>query len=268
MLTKSERDAETKDKLDVSINIDGSDVVSKHTIQWGILLDNMIHRGNASIAPVPNTITEPISFDSVSLTNSSVRVGITGRDMWTPEHILLIGPEAANGQCIPLAGEWDINTKLSTDATEGPGAKMTIPLRLVRLGSLSTTLRRVLLLVKTSHVDDAGSSDPIVLEITTGQGDVVLNQGIDDDSLEKSDSWYTLDLNQPSSKEQMINGRITLSIRGRDAWLPRQLYLFGLDTAEGRPNAMITLVSVTEWNMGWLSEDTSEGQPSVNLPIS
>jgi hypothetical protein len=77
--------------------------------------------------------------------------------MWVPKDILLIGPEAANGRYIPLAGEWDINdTRLSTDPSDAsPIARLTIPLRLVSLGSLGTVIRRVSLLVKTSHVDDA-----------------------------------------------------------------------------------------------------------------
>ena len=112
-------DADTKDHLDVSININGNDVVSSSTLQWAILRDDMIHRGNASIAPIPNTVDEPISFDSALLTNSSIRVGITGDNMWVPEHVLLIGREAATGHYIPLAGEWDINdTRLSTDPTD------------------------------------------------------------------------------------------------------------------------------------------------------
>ncbi len=273
VLTSGVRDAETKDKLNVSINIDGNDVVSRNTLQWAILRDNMIQRGNASITPVPSTITEPISFDSALLTNSSVRVGITGDDMWVPKDILLIGPEAANGRYIPLAGEWDINdTRLSTDPSDAsPIARLTIPLRLVSLGSLGTVIRRVSLLVKTSHVDDAGTRDPIRLEITAG-GTSVLNQVIgdtsQDDRFDKSDNWYTLDVTPFNKRNVMSNGGITLSIIGKDAWLPRRLFLFGLDTAEGRPSEIVPLVSVSEWNLGWLSEDTGEGIPSVPLPLS
>jgi len=273
VFTKGVRDAETKDDLDVSINIDGNDVVSSNTLRWAILRDDMMHRANAAIAPVPNTVDEPISFDSALLTNSSVRVGITGDDMWVPEDILLMGPEAATGHYIPLAGEWDIDdTRLSTDPTDGsPGSKLTIPLRLVRMGSIGTVIRRVSLLVKTSHVDDAGSEDPIRLEITAG-GNPVLNQVIgdtsQDDRFKKSDNWYTLDVTPFNKRNLMSNGGITLSIIGEDAWLPWRLFLFGLDTAEGRPSEIVPLVSVAHWNMDWLSEDTGEGQPSISLPVS
>jgi hypothetical protein len=272
MFTKGERDAETKDNLNVSVNIDGRDVVSKNTLQWAILRDDMIHRGNASIAPVPHTLEEPISFESNLLTNSSVRVGITGDDWWAPEHILLLGRNP-NGYYVPLAGEWNINTSLSTDFSDahGPYARLTMPLRLVRLGGHNISFRGVLFLVKTSHVDNADSTNPIRLVITNGDGITVLNQEIgdtpQDDRFEKSDNWYTLNAQRTFNTEELNGGRITLSIRGQDAWLPKQVFLYALNTTEGRPSWMSTLLSVSNWNLGWLSENTSEGQPSVSFPI-
>jgi hypothetical protein len=266
-------DAETRDDVDVSINIDGTDIVSSHTIRWGVLPDNTIHRGRGSLLMVPYGMEQPISFDSASLTNSSVRVGITGDNMWAPEHILLIGPEANSGRYIPLAIEWDINTRLSTDPgdTSDYSAKLTIPIRRVGLGSMTTVIRRVLFLVVTSQVDDAGSEDPIVLEITAG-GNPVLNQEIPSEfgeRFEKSHNWYTLDVLDPFNKRDvMANGGITLSIKGEDAWLPRHMYVFGLDTLNGRPSQIVPLVSVTESNLGWLSENLGEGQPYIPLPVN
>jgi hypothetical protein len=135
------------------------------------------------------------------------------------------------------------------------------------MGNIGTVIRRVSLLVKTSHIDDAGSENPIRLEIMAS-GTQVLNQVIDEDRFEKSDNWYTLDVEPFIKRNVMSNGRITLSIRGRDAWRPRRLFLFGFDTAEGRPSAIVPLVSVREWEFGNLSEDTTEGRPSIDLPIS
>ncbi len=270
VLTKRERDAETTDDLNVSINIDGRDVVSTNAFLNG-LRDDMIYRGNAAIITVPSTTEEPISFESNLLTNSSVRVGITGHDMWVPEHILLLGRSAVNGNYIPLAGEWNINTRLSADRSDshGPIPRLTMPLRLVNL--FNRTFNGVLFLVKTSHVDDAGSTNPIRLEITTRNQATVLNQEIgdtlQDDRFEKSDNWYTLDAERSFDMEALAGGRITLSIRGRDAWRPRHVFLYALDTTEGRPSGMFTLLSMSDWNFGNLSEDTSEGQPSVSFPM-
>ena len=104
------------------------------------------------------------------------------------------------------------------------------------------------------------------MNITAG-GTSVLSQGIgdtsQDDRFEKSDNWYTLDVEVPFVKKDLTaDGGITLGTGGERAWLPRHLYMFGLDMAEGHPTEIVPLVSVTNWNMGWLSEDTREGQPS------
>ena len=85
---------------------------------------------------------------------------------------------------------------------------------------------------------------------------------------EKSDNWYTLDVEPFNKRDAISNGGITLSITGDDAWLPRRLFLLGLDTAEGRPSEIVPLVSVREWNLGWLSKDADEGNESVSLPLS
>ena len=72
----------------------------------------------------------------------------------------------------------------------------------------------------------------------------VIGDTLQDDRFEKSDNWYTLDVTPFNKRNVMSNGGITLSIIGEDAWLPRRLFLFGLDTAEGRPSEIVPLVSV------------------------
>ena len=67
--------------------------------------------------------------------------------------------------------------------------------------------------------------------------------------------------------KRQVSG-ITLAIKGRDAWRPKSVYLFGIDTLDGPPSAIVPLVSVSNWDLGNLSEDTTEGRPSVDLPIS
>ena len=55
---------------------------------------------------------------------------------------------------------------------------------------------------------------------------------------------------------------------GTDAWLPMRVFVFGLDTEEGRPGEVVTLSAIPKWDLGWLSTDPSEGASSVPLPIS
>jgi hypothetical protein len=47
--------------------------------------------------------------------------------------------------------------------------------------------------------------------------------------------------------EVQAGGRIVLSILGSDAWKPMVLFIFGLDTASGRPNQVVSLVSRPVW---------------------
>jgi hypothetical protein len=167
--------------------------------------------------------------------------------------------------------ETDLTHWLSTDPSEG---HLTMPVRLVGPGSPGTLIRRVLLLVHTrwQYDSDPETDSPIQLEITAG-GNLVLKQEIEDtpqDDLESATTnWYVLDAAVPFTKADVLaNGGIRLSILGDDAWRPLMLYLFGLDTASGRPNEVVTLVSVPVWTEGWMSTDTSEGVPAVDLPVA
>jgi hypothetical protein len=56
---------------------------------------------------------------------------------------------------------------------------------------------------------------------------------------------------------------ISLNIIGNEAWLPEQVYVFGLDTANGRPNEVVTLSAISVWGQGELNNSGS-----VSLPIS
>ena len=59
------------------------------------------------------------------------------------------------------------------------------------------------------------------------------------------------------------NGEITINVLGTDAWLPKMLFLYGLDTPSGRPNEVVRLVSITDWTLGSLSSQV----PPVSLPL-
>ena len=187
-----------------------------------------------------------------------------------------MGREATSGRFIPLAVELDIETPVSAFperlSPNIDNAKHSIPLRHVGLGNDSTVIRRVLLLVRTSDIDDADTNDPIELEIVAG-GNIVLQQEITDtpqhDRQLKHANWYFVDVSVPFTRGDVLsNGLIRLRIKGQDAWLPWEAYVYGFDTAEGRPNEIVLLVSMSDWSLGWLSTDSSEGQDSVLLPLS
>ena len=273
-LTKDEEDAGSDDRFNLTVNIDGIDVVARDFgIGWRMagqvpnrFLRTGLLDGQAGIES-SNVLNTP--FESAGLTHSSVRVGIRGDDAWAPEHVLLIGRTQSSfkpGQILALAMETEISSWLSSNSDEG---HLTLRLRLVSPGSSGTLIQRVLLLIYTDAGDeDVQTESSIELQIAAGGG-IVLSQTITDDLDQLTARWYFLDVTTPFTQADMVaNGSISLRILGTDAWLPKTIFVFGLDTASGRPNEVVTLASVPEWDLGWLSTDLNEGSPSVQLPLN
>jgi hypothetical protein len=285
-LTKNEDDAGTgAGSLNLTINIDGADLAD---IDFGFLSGSgpfssglgpdsaWLDQGQAAISGgAYDNPGEPLSnpINSDLLTNSSIRLGIRDDDAWGPQHVLVFGqtqPAFVPSQIVALAMETDLTHWLSTASSEG---KLTMPIRLVGSGSPTTLVRKVLLLVYTGSGDDNNTDSPIQIQITAG-GTLVVDQPpiVDtpqDDLEQYTANWYPVDVAIPFTKADVVsNGSIRLSILDDDAWLPAQVYIFGLDTEDGRPNEVVTLVSIPQWDLGWLSTDLSEGKPSILLPVS
>ena len=283
-LTKNEDDAGTgENKLNLTIDIDGEDVLDKDFafltgsgLSGGLGPDSgWLDDGQAAISggsydDPGETVPSPI--DSGLLTNSSVRLGIRDDDAWGPEHVLLFGrtlPQWQPSQIIAFAMETDLAHWLSTDTSEG---KLTMPIRLVGPGSPTTLIRKALLLVYTGSGNNVETDNDIQIQITAGGAlvvDATISNTPQDDLEQYTGNWYPLDVAVPFTKGDVVsNGSIRLSIHGDDAWLPSQVYVFGLDTETGRPSEVVTLVAIPKWDLGWLSTDTSEGEPSTLLPLS
>lgn len=263
LLTRNKENAGTDSDLNLTINVDGLDVVN---FDYD---DPSIGKGEAGLYPMGQGPFGFDPFDSNPLTNSSIRLGIRGDDLWLPKHVLLLGREQTpdgTGEVFALAVEVDTTLRLSTDNDLGTGtdapANLSTPLRLVGSGSSSIIIRRVLLLVKTDTGDNDGTNNPIFLEIKTGST-MVLDQEIKDTTqtdLEPGYSnWYGPFDAVPFTRGGLSDGgEITLRIDGEDAWRPSMVFVYGFDTAEGRPTEIVTLVSIPEWTMGVLSTDDSE----------
>lgn len=265
VLTKNKDDAGTSNIFNLTVNVAGDDV-----------LDTDFDRDvDDAAAEVIWKNELPAPFDSSGLTNSSIRLGIRDDDAWAPQEVLLFGqaePDFQPGRMVALAMESDLQHWLSTDSSEG---NLTMPLRLVSPGSSSTVIRRVLMLVHTiwsSTFGDTATDSPIELEVRAG-GNIVLKQEIHDtaqDDLEKgADNWYMLDAAVPFTRADVLaNGGITLRILGSDKWRTGPMFLFGLDTATGRPNEVVNLTAQPLRDLGWMSTDTDEGSPSVEIEVA
>ena len=264
-LNRDADNAGSDSTINLTINVDGQDVLDR---DYGSNVgDGEAYLNGGSQLEAP--------FDSATLTNSSIRLGLRGDDAWAPGDVLLFGHSLAefqSGMAIPLAMESGLTASLSTDPSEGP---LTVPLRLVAPGTSNTVIRRVLLLVHTQWATrgtDTGTDSNIQLEVFAGEN-LVLREEIDDTSqsdLEKAASnWYVMEAPVPFTRgEVQAGGRIVLSILGSDAWKPQVLFIFGLDTASGRPNEVVSLASRPVWGPRWMSADASEGDPSVELPVT
>ena len=267
-LTRREDDAGSRNRFNLTVNIDGGDVFDKDFILgWGAPGSSRtgLRDGQAGLEE-----SGPLSipFDSAGLTNSSVRLGIRGDNAWGPEHVLLLGrtqPSFEPGRTVALAMETDLADWLSSDKSEG---HLTMRVRLVGPGSATTVIRRVLLLVYTHGGNDVQTKSAIQLQIAAG-GAVVLHHKINDDLNKYTANWFFIDVEMPFTRGDVVsNGSIRLSNLGTDAWLPKTVFVLGLDTDTGRPNEVVTLSALPDWDLGWLSTDPQEGSASVDLPVS
>jgi hypothetical protein len=263
VLTKNEDDAGTDNDFNLTINVEGDDILDQ---DYGSDLDD----GEAAL--FGGGLDTPLELGN--LTNSSVRVGLRDDDACGLQNVLVFGetqPDFLPGRTVAFAMETDIDRWISTDVSEG---KLTTPVRLVSSGSSTTVIRRVLMLIDTrwEHFTDTETDSPIELEVRAG-GNIVLKEEKADtpqpDLESGTTNWYEFEPAVPFTRDDIVaNGGITLRILGDDAWLPLRLYLFGLDTASGRPNEVVSLSSVPVWSFGWMSTDSSEGVAEVELPVA
>ncbi|HEX6939585.1 MAG TPA: hypothetical protein VF158_09240 [Longimicrobiales bacterium] len=271
-LTRDIDDAGTDaTRLNLTINIDGIDVLD---MDLGFLRrpgwlsgglgpsKGWLEKGQAALSP--GTPAEPI--ESALLTNSSIRLGIRGENAWGPYQVLLLGQ--IERRIIALAMETEIDRWLSTDPGEG---KLTMPLRLVGEGTSSTLIHRLVLLVYTESGTDVETDDQIQLQVTAA-GNLVVSATIGDSQQEDLEpytaNWYDIAVSAPFTRGDVLsNGEIRLGILGDDAWRPKSVFVYGLDTPGGRPNDIVPLVAVPDWSLGDLSTNPQEGKASVPLPV-
>lgn len=179
---------------------------------------------------------------------------------------------------IPLALEFNIEEGISTDWRAG---NLSFPLQ--RIGVLDTNarIRQLLLLLTTANVSGAGTESTIQLELTFPQGhEVTLSPPGDtpQNDLEQGQAnFYILPpqgvFGIPGGARRSILESVVLRILGEDLWLPSSLFLFGLpfrsDTpGVPRPEFIMPLVHIPNWDLGGLSRDRTEGRESVVLPLA
>jgi hypothetical protein len=267
--TKNIEDAGTGDALELLITDHGIDRLLatlgpadfRHPTRGGATLYEL------HVAP-HNIVPE-------NLTDSSIRVGIRGDDQWQPEDLFVWGRRLTGGEGIPLAIETDITAKLSLEigGTEGVESVSSIPLRRVGLGDRAMEINRLFMLMETSLSDDSGTDDTITLRIFTIPSaglvvdfDVPPGGDTSQEDLEQGDAnFYEVPVITPFTQNSIA--AIRLEIKGDDAWLPRNFFLFGLDDATGRPELLVPLVHLPEWEFGPMSTGI-DGVTQILLPLA
>ena len=195
-----------------------------------------------------------------------VRLVTTSSDLWRPELVLVWGKSKEKGT-IPLALELDANIELSVDPAEGV---ISAPIRRVMPGKRDTAIRRLLLIVVTYDAPYAGTDDPIYLRVATAEGTVVHEVITDTPQTDleiNSANIYELPVERPFTRAELQaeGGAIRLGIHGSDKWVPKKVFLMGLDHPTGQPERVVPLVQV--YDPGPLSTDPTEGIPSIDLPL-
>jgi hypothetical protein len=134
---------------------------------------------------------------------------------------------------------------------------------------MSMQINRLLMLMTTADEEDAGTESDVKLQITNAAGSVIVDFTVPNTPQEEQEraqaNFYFVPVSPGFSLDDLDGDSVRLNIKGQDAWLPQSFFLFGLDTASGRPDFLVPLVHIGDWRHGWLSTDSSEGKSSISL---
>lgn len=283
ILTRNNEDSGTDSEIVLIINQDGIDIVHYNFFPNTQQFD--LEEGQANLYTID---VGEIGVDTSRLTDSSIRIEINGEDMWQLEHIIIWGQGSRFPfPIVPVAIATDITSALSEEEDEGLSS---IPITLVEAGLSTLEINRLLLVMTTdgvpsgsifgnfyhpdpahqTDVEDAGTDSPINLQIVSGGAPLVnfTFPGTPQQDQEAGQAnLYFAPVPAPFTKDSLTGTSITLQINGDDMWLPSSFFLFGLDDASGRPERLVPLVHIPSWPFGFMSTDSSEGVPNVNLPL-
>ncbi|MGD8700419.1 MAG: hypothetical protein PVJ43_14075 [Gemmatimonadales bacterium] len=251
----------------IIVNQSGVDLLNTPMLSSGTV--GRVQRGESLYyyQPLPGEGRLSGTDDQIDHQDLYVRLATTSSDQWEPE-LAIVWATAKSKGVVPLAIETDMPYRLSTNLREG---SVSAPVRRVRPGDDDTTIERLLLVVVTYDAPYAGTDDPISLRLTT-RDDMLVDYVISDtpqtDLEIDTANTYEIPTELPFRRGQLKQGgnaQIKLTIHGRDKWVPKKLFLFGLDHPTQRPTTVVPLAKIRD--PGPLSADPAEGVPSIILPV-
>jgi len=277
-LTENTRFAGTDSRAVLIIIDDGTDVLHQvvpRTAQADL------ERGDANLYAIGGIVPLVPTVESANLTNSSVRLGLLGPDMWAPRHCFVWGYNGANGGPIPVAMDTEIDQRLSADTNrEG---RISLPVPLVGLGGDDMTIQGLMIVLRTANIRWAGTNSRVTFNVNTDPAVsppppfVVPNTPQRDLERAEANMYFMPVAGNPQVPltKSSITG-VSVTISGGDMWAPQRMHIFGLDVPAGganqaTPTSVVPLVDIRNWpngaNLPRLSTDAGEGSATVNLPL-
>lgn len=290
MVTRNRSISGTDSPIGLVLNVNGVDRIN-HLFGRDTLQKDQ-ERGQANLYPLD---VSAAGIDDDELDSSYVRIGTSLPNTWEPETVFVWGERSvrlSDPEIAPIAFETSIEMQLHhmpRDAFRTPHFPLTeapsMPIRPAVKGDANARITQVILIVETIGVRDegffgsvttkevaeAGTDDALELEIVNDDGTVLRHQipETPQDDLENGQAnIYFLSGAIPFTRRSLRSDSITLRILGDDAWLPRRLFLFGLDedASTRGPSAIVPLVHLPDWTLGRLSTDSNEGKNEIHLP--
>jgi hypothetical protein len=275
MLTRNSEYSGTDSQIILGIS-DDSGFLLNHTFSDTKQYDQ--ERGEANLYEV-NVVGKNIVPEHLS--SNAITIGINGDDMWQPEHIMVWGGRTHMFETtvIPLAVETNITWQLSTDSNEGFNFHS---IRSVIRGNRDMLINRLFVFSTTAGnqpggpfgtVGDVepGTNDPLEIQIVDRGRLAVLfeiKKTFQSDLDAGLANFYSCPVITPFRKRDLHDRSITLRIKGLDQWKPESMFIFGLNTANGRPERIVPLVHLPEWTQGYIKPDPTNGIASINLPLT
>lgn len=231
----------------------------------------------------------------VNLDSADLRFELwaSGDDAWSPEHVIAwgISGQLREETVIPLAAFLDLANPLTPDdrgvwvsGDESEG-ELTLFIPSVDRGRDATRARRMIVISATDPygamfpaaagpsfaLEETGTAGPLVLQ-AGGAGRLLANYRLPSTPQGDQDhgdaAFYIVDLAAPFSRIDIDGGAFTLTIESEDWWMPDYFAVFGVDTQEFGPNALIPFVAASAFELRRMSSDPSEAWHSVVLPTA
>jgi hypothetical protein len=281
--TRNTEDAETKN-LPVLVVMRGPDILFTKPLFGG---KTQTARGAGAVWRFD---VRANNLDSADL---NIQLHASGNDAWSPEHVIAWGVSGRLGdeRVIPLAAFLDLASPvtpadsgvwISTDLSEG---ELILVVPSVDRGQDATRARRLIVISATDpypqmfpaaagpggKLADTGTVGPLTLQ-GGAAGRLLLSYTLpaspQGDLAHGAGAFYVVDLAAPFSRSDLEGGAFTLTIESDDWWKPDYFAVFGVDTVNFGPNALIPFVAASAFELRQMSSDPSEGWHSVVLPTA